>query len=51
MRGVSVIAKVNDITRVDDTEELINFAENMAPVGGVFHLAMVHVQFFNEGQN
>ena len=38
---VKVVVTSRDVSRQSAAEELIAYAQTIAPVGGVFHLAMV----------
>ena len=39
--GVNVVISTKNIKHLAETEELVTAAAEMAPVGGIFHLAMV----------
>ena len=41
--GVKVLVATHNVKFMQQTEELINEANAMAPVGGIFHLAMVNI--------
>ncbi|GAB6033131.1 hypothetical protein CHUAL_012740 [Chamberlinius hualienensis] len=48
--GVTVLVSSSDITTVEGATKLINEANNLAPVGGIFSLAMVLRDAFMENQ-
>ena len=41
--GVKVLVATHNVKFMQQTEELISEAKAMAPVGGIFHLAMVNI--------
>ena len=41
--GVKVLVATHNVKFMQQTEELISEANAMAPVGGIFHLAMVNI--------
>ena len=43
--GVKVLVATHNVKFMQETDQLINEANSMAPVGGIFHLAMVFVYF------
>ncbi len=53
--GVEVKVTSHNVKVMEDTEKLISMAKQMAPVGGIFHLAMVDIfetmRIMNYGMN
>ena len=41
--GVKVLVATHNVKFMQQTEELVSEANAMAPVGGIFHLAMVNI--------
>ena len=42
-KGVKVVVATHNVKFMQQTEELVSEANAMAPVGGIFHLAMVNI--------